>query len=270
MSNWAGTWKDILQGGNPRWKITSEECHAKAYTHFKKYVPLDRNTDHNNNNNHHHEEKKKQISVLCPLAGDDPFIFLLYQKGYSVTAIDLVEDAINALKQRFDQGSPDTTTNTTAAAADATSCCWTKTHEPDGDLIWKHRNGRVTFIVGDVTKPRPAFVNSFDAVYDKDSFGALPMTVRPAFCHRMLEYTKDRAILYLECKVKPGHHNATTTTVDTMGPPYSLRYEDIMDPTNYGGINKFEYIAGLGPVYDLPSQMGGMQQTGHILQRTER
>ena len=120
--------------------------------------------------------------------------------------------------------------NTTAAAADATSCCWTKTHEPDGDLIWKHRNGRVTFIVGDVTKPRPAFVNSFDAVYDKDSFGALPMTVRPAFCHRMLEYTKDRAILYLECKVKPRHHDATTTTattVDTMGPPYSLRYEDI-------------------------------------------
>merc|ERR1711865_933777 len=180
----------------------------------------------NNNNHHHHcEEKRHHISVLCPLAGDDPFIFLLYQKGYSVTAIDIVEDAINALKQRFDQGSPDTT-NTTTAAADATSCCWTKTHEPDGDLIWKHRNGRVTFIVGDVTKPRPAFVNSFDAVYDKDSFGALPMTVRPAFCHRMLEYTKDRAILYLECKVKPGHHNATTA--DTMGPPYSLRYEDIM------------------------------------------
>ena len=64
MSNWAGTWKDILQGGNPRWKITSEECHAKAYTHFKKYVPLDRNTNHNNNNHHHHCEEKRHLSLI--------------------------------------------------------------------------------------------------------------------------------------------------------------------------------------------------------------
>lgn len=229
MSGWSSTWKDILNGGNPRWKITSGDSHEKAYEHFQNHVL---NGD-------------KNVSVLCPLAGDDPFVHLLYRKGHSVTAIDLVEEAIEANRQGF--GEDDS--------------AWTK-EESDGDIIWTHKSGRATLIVGDALKKRSNLNNSFDAVYDKDSFGALSKDLREPFCQRISDYTKDNAIVYLECKLKKG-----LVGVDNSGPPFSLRKDDLMEATNYGG--SFEYVDGLGPVYDLPGNMNAvMQQTGHIMRRT--
>jgi len=252
MSGWAGTWEDIRNGGNPRWKITSEECHEKAYEHFQKFVlrgqqgSVDDDDDDDDNNN-------KGVSVLCPLAGDDPFVRLLYEKGYSVTAIDLVAEAIEAMKERFD-GDGD----------DGKNSCWTKEEQGGGDdIVWKHESGRVTLIVGDALKKRPNLNNSFDAVYDKDSFGALPIQLRKPFCQRISEYTKDDGILYLECKLRKQH--------DDSGPPFSLKREDLMEDDNYGGSEKFEYVEGLGSVYDLPNNMNAMmQQTGHVLRRRRR
>ena len=235
MSGWSGTWKDILNGGNPRWKITCEESHEKAYSHFQRHVL-------NSNNN----DDKKNVSVLCPLAGDDPFVSLLYKKGYNVTAIDLVPEAIDANRRGF--GDDDS--------------AWTKT-ESDGDIVWTHNSGRATLIAGDALKKRPQLVNSFDAVYDKDSFGALPRDLRKPFCERMADYTKNNAIVYLECKLKKGLENQE----DFAGPPYSLRQVDLMETNNYGG-SKFEYVEKIGPVYDLPGGMNSvMKQTGHILRR---
>lgn len=235
MSGWSGTWKDILSGGNPRWKITCEESHEKAYANFQKHVLKgDQNND------------VKNISVLCPLAGDDPFVRLLCRKGYSVTAIDLVADAVEAMRKGF--GDDDS--------------AWTK-EEANGDVVWTHNSGRATLIIGDALKKRSNLNNSFDAVYDKDSFGALTPDLRKPFCGRIADYTKENAIVYLECKLKKG-----LVGVDTAGPPFSLRKEDLMETDNYGG-SKFEYVEGLGPVYDLPGSMNSvMQQTAHVLRRT--
>lgn len=233
MSGWSSTWKDILNGGNPRWKITCGESHEKAYAHFERHV-LKGDND------------VKNLSVLCPLAGDDPFVHLLYRKGYSVTAIDLVSEAIEAMKQRF--GDDDS--------------AWTK-EESDGDIVWKHKDGRATLIVGDALKKRSYLNNSFDAVYDKDSFGALTKDLRKPFCERIADYSKESGIVYLECKLKNG-----VVGVDSSGPPFSLRKDDLMEANNYGG-SKFEYVEGLGPVYELPGGMNSrMQQTGHVLRRT--
>jgi len=240
-SGWANTWDDILSGGNPRWKIASEECHEKAYSHFQNHVLKGENND----------TKIQDTSVLCPLAGDDPFVYLLYKKGYNVTAIDLVAKAIEAMKNRFDDD----------------DSCWTKEEESSsndgtaGDVVWKHKSGRATFIVGDALRKRSNLNNSFDAVYDKDSFGALQKQLRKSFCQRISEYTKHNAILYLECKLKNGVAGS-----DDTGPPFSLQREDLMEDDNYGG-SKFEYVEGLGRVYDLPGKFASMQQTGHILRR---
>jgi len=236
MSGWASTWKDILNGGNPRWKITAGESHEKAYAHFQKHVLKgdDNNID------------AKNVSVLCPLAGDDPFVHLLFQEGYKVTAIDLVAEAIEAMRQGFgdDDGA------------------WTK-EEANGDIVWTHKSGRATLIVGDALKKRSNLNNSFNAVYDKDSFGALGKDLRKPFCDRIADYTKENAIVYLECKLKNG-----VVGVDNSGPPFSLRKDDLMEANNYGG-SKFEYVEGLGSVYDLPGNMNAvMQQTGHVLRRT--
>mmetsp|Transcript_22205 Transcript_22205/g.24990 ORF Transcript_22205/g.24990 Transcript_22205/m.24990 type:complete len:178 (+) Transcript_22205:1150-1683(+) len=127
------------------------------------------------------------------------------------------------------------------------------------DVVWTHKSGRVTLIVGDVLKKRPHLSNSFDAVYDKDSFGALSKELRTPFCDLIADYTKENGMVYLECKLKRG-----VVGVDNSGPPFSLRKDDLMEDGNYGG--KFDYVEGLGPVYDLTNT--GMQQTGHIFRRT--
>jgi len=236
MSGWSSTWKDILNGGSQRWKITSAESHEKAYAHFRKHLLKAKEKDIG----------AKNISVLCPLSGDDPFVRLLFRNGYNVTAIDLVSDAIDALRKGF--GDDDS--------------AWTR-EESEGDILWRHRSGRATLIVGDALKKRSNLLNSCDAVYDKDSFGALSKDLRKPFCDRIADYTKQDAIVYLECKLKKG-----MSGVDNSGPPFSLRKDDLMEANNYGG-SKFEYLEGLGPVYDLPGNMNVfMQQTGHILRRT--
>ena len=240
MSGWSSTWNDILKGGNPRWKITCGESHKNAYAHFQKYVLKgDKKSD----------DDVKNVSVLCPLAGDDPFVHLLYRKGYSVTSIDLVAEAVEAMRKGF---------------GDDGDGAWEK-EESDGDVIWTHKSGRATLIVGDALTKRPNLNNSFDAVYDKDSFGAISKDLRKPFCERIADYTKDDAIVYLECKLKKG-----LVGVDNAGPPFSLRKDDLMESNNYGG-SKFEYVEGLGPVYELPGNMNAvMQQTGHVLRRTDR
>lgn len=236
MSGWSNTWSDILSGGNPRWKIACEESHEKAYAHFQKHVLNGETTN---------DDDIKNVSVLCPLAGDDPFVRLLYRKGYSVTAIDLVAEAVEEMRRGFDDDD-----------------AWKK-EESDGDVIWTHKSGRATLIVGDALKKRPNLANSFDAVYDKDSFGALSRDLRKPFCERIADYTKDNATVYLECKLKNG-----VVGVDNAGPPFSLQKEDLMESDNYGG-SKFEYVEGLGRIYDLPGPMNAvMQQTGHVLRRT--
>jgi hypothetical protein len=223
---WSDTWSDIITGGNPRWKVTCDESHNKALSYFQEYVKGD----------------PAEVSVLCPLAGDDPFVYLLFTKGYSVTTIDLVPAAVEEMKKQFGVSEEE---------------CWTK-EETDNTITWKHGSGRATLIVGDALKKRPDLVSRFDAVYDKDSFGALPKELRQGFCSRIAEYVKKGGIVYLECKLKDNHEQ-----VKHAGPPFSLKQEDLMEGNAYG--NMFDYVKGLGEIYEI--QMSALQQTGHILKR---
>jgi len=220
---WNDTWNDIISGGNPRWKVTNTEAHSKAFNHFQNHV----------------KTEPTQTSVLCPLAGDDPFVYLLFKNGYSVTTIDLVPAAVEEMKKQF--------------GCDAV---WTK-NEKDNTITWSHDSGRANLMVGDALQQRPELTNAFDAVYDKDSFGALQKEMRKGYCIRIAEYVKRGGTVYLECKLRDNHEESKN-----QGPPFSLIKKDIMEETSFG--NSFVYIKSLESVYDLSMPM---HQTGHILVR---
>jgi len=227
---WSDTWSDILSGGSQRWKVTDEESHKKALAHFQRFVTKD---------------PSDGVHVYCPLAGDDPFVYLLFSRGYSVTSIDLVPEAVEEMKKKF-----------TCSGGDD----WAR-EEADGTVVWRHASGRATLLVGDALQQRPELAGKFDAVYDKDSFGALPKELRSAFCARVGDFTKQGGVVYLECKLKENHE-----AVADVGPPYSLRGDILMEEGNYGA--HFEYVESLGPVYTLSGTMlASMQQTGHVMRR---
>ena len=222
---WSDTWKDILQGGNKRWKVDDLEPKKIALKHI---------TDNSSSSS-------SPLKILCPLAGDDPFVFYAWSKGHDVTAIDLVPEALSALRKQFPDDS------------------WTSSPKEDQGLVWKHDSGRVTLYEGDMLKKRSELENKFDAIYDKDSFGALTKDLRPAFCERLSDYAKDDATLYIEVKYKGSSGRE-------FGPPFHVEKSDLMESTSFGPY--FNYVASLGELYALP--FPGMQQTGHILKRMLR
>jgi hypothetical protein len=109
--------------------------------------------------------------------------------------------------------------------------------------------------VGDVLQKRPELNEQFDAVYDKDAFGALTLDMRQSYCQRLAEYCKLGGIVYTEVKNKESGKE--------FGPPYHVEKSDLMETTSFGAA--FDHVKDLGEVYtiDLP----GMKQTGHILKR---
>ena len=123
---------------------------------------------------------------------------------------------------------------------------------------WQHKSGRATLVEGDMLQKRIELNKSFDAIYDKDSFGALGLGMRSIFCTRLSEYIKDDGTVYIEVKNKvQGREN---------GPPFHVEKSDLMDSNNFATC--FEYITSLGEVYTL--KMSGMKQVGHILRRVVR
>ena len=104
---------------------------------------------------------------------------------------------------------------------------------------------------------RPELNAQFDAVYDKDSFGALPLELRASYCERLSEYCKPSAVVYAEVKFMQGGKQAG-------GPPFHVEKEDLMEATSFG--IHFEHVAALGEVYALPN-IPSATQTGHILRR---
>ena len=105
---------------------------------------------------------------------------------------------------------------------------------------------------------RPELNGKFDAVYDKDSFGALQLDMRQPFCERLSEYCHEDAIVYIEVKNKESGREA--------GPPYHVEKNDLMEATSFG--DSFSHVASLGEVY--PLSLPGMMQTGHILKRSKQ
>ena len=92
-------------------------------------------------------------------------------------------------------------------------------------------------------------------IYDKDSFGALPLTLRQPYCERISEYTKSGSIVYSEVKNRNDDKGA--------GPPFHVEKNDLMENNNFG--TNFIHKASLGEVY--PISNNNWTQTGHIMIR---
>lgn len=227
---WASTWKDILRGGSTRWKVDDINLKRQSLGHILAH------TSSLNGSN------QSPIQIFCPLAGDDPFVHYAWQQGHTVTSIDLVPDAVALMRQQFGPDKEE----------------W-EMEKKGSTVIWKHKSGRATLYEGDILENRPELIAKFDAVYDKDSFGALDPSMRQNFCKRLASYTKNDAVVYMEVKYKTDSNGGRLT-----GPPYHLEKDDIMKLEYFG--SDFEYVAALGKVYEL--NLSGMEQTGHILRRS--
>lgn len=236
---WASTWKDILRGGSSRWKVDDVGVKQQALNYIVGHHSSSSSLDSPSNS-----KFPTALHILCPLAGDDPFVFNAWQEGHSVTSIDIVPEAVAAMRQQFgDEANHDDD--------------W-EAHKSGSTVVWRHKSGRATLYEGDMFAGRPELEQKFDAVYDKDSFGALDIDMRSKFCDRLTAYTKKDAVIYMEVKNKgensPGRFS---------GPPYHLEKDDLMNIDYFG--RHFDHVADLGKVYELG--MDGMTQTGHILRR---
>ena len=245
MASWAATWTDILNGGSKRWKVDDVNAKSAALAHIVRHHG--RRDDDDDDDNDDDDDGRPPMRILCPLAGDDPFVHYAWSQGHDVTAIDIVPDALGVVRGMF--GRED----------DADDDDWSSSEGGNVGTVWKHKSGRATLVEGDILTKRPEMLRSFDAVYDKDSFGALALGDRPGFCARISEFIKDGGTLYVEVKCKEQGRGSG-------GPPYHVEKEDLMEPTNFGGC--FEYVCSLGEVYSL--NMRGMRQTGHVLRRALR
>jgi hypothetical protein len=231
---WKDTWNDILTGGSPRWKVVDLEKKAIALKHIEEHAGSSSSSFTGNNIN----DNKKRLTIFCPLVGDDKFVQYAVSEGHTIVGADLVPEALEALRtQQFP--------NTKWTVAEGDKC-----------KIWKSDNGAVTLYETDILVPRPELEGKFDAIYDKDSFGALSPEMRKPFVQRLGSYLKDDGIVYTEVKWIPGKQG---------GPPFSLSKEDLMESFTS---DMFQYAASLGAVYEL--NMPGASQTGHILRRIAR
>lgn len=224
MSGWSKTWDDISNGGNPRWKVTDVSAKAAALQHIKNHC--------------FSKDDDAKLNIVCPLAGDDSFVHHAWSQGHTVTAIELVPKAVELMRRLFS----------------ASDDVWKKEERPGNMILWTHESGTAFVYQGDVFTPLKELEGSCDAMYDKDSFGALDLHMRSRFCDRVKTYLKPgTGILYTEVKYSPGR---------TEGPPFHIDKEIIMQPENFG--SDFDYVASLGELYKLAMPM---QQTGHVLKR---
>mmetsp|Transcript_19383 Transcript_19383/g.46822 ORF Transcript_19383/g.46822 Transcript_19383/m.46822 type:complete len:297 (+) Transcript_19383:156-1046(+) len=235
---WHQTWKNILvEGGSKRWKVDDRNIKKQALATIQQYASSSSASN------------KESLNILCPLAGDDPFVHEAWVQGHSVTSIDLVPEAVDSMREQFNDDSDDKAT-------------WTKDDATEPNtVVWKHSSGRATLYVGDMLQKRSELNEKFDVVYDKDSFGALDKDMRRPYCERLAEFLKDDGIVYTEVKYKENPESRMS------GPPFHVGKDDLMESTSFGN-TKFDYVDGLGSIYDLG--MPGMSQTAHILKRTPR
>ena len=223
---WKNTWQDILSGGAKRWKVDDISAKQIALGHI---------LQHTQTNN------RQPLKILCPLAGDDLFVHYAWSQGHDVTAIDLVPEALEAMRHQFGDVND-----------------WSSADTEEG-LVWTHTSGRASLYEGDMMMKRGSLVNCFDAIYDKDSFGALPMDLRSKFCERLSDYVKDNGTLYIEVKNKESNRD--------QGPPFHVEKQDLMEESNFGTC--FQHVVSLGEVYKLDSTHTSTQ-TGHVLRRLIR
>ena len=118
---WATTWADILSGGPGRWKVDDLGCKKQALAHIEQ-----------------HSSTEGPMRILCPLAGDDPFVHYAWSQGHDVTAIDIVPAAVKVMRGQFGDDAAD----------------WSA-ESKKSETVWTHKSGRATLIEGDMLTKRP-------------------------------------------------------------------------------------------------------------------
>ena len=153
----------LLLNRSQRWKVHDLDAKKQALASIEE---------------HSSQDEGQPMRILCPLAGDDPFVHYAFSQGHDVTAIDIVPAALKEMRSQFgdldDWTSESSTRNSVLMR--------------NSETVWKHKSGRATLYEGDVMMKRPELLNSFDAIYDKDSFGALTLDMRSKFCQEYLQY----------------------------------------------------------------------------------
>jgi Thiopurine S-methyltransferase (TPMT) len=283
VANWEAAWHDILhQGGSPRWKVDDPAVKEQALQRILQYCSCTDQQSRCTSNDDDPHRTLSLLHILCPLAGDDPFVALAWQRGHAVTSIDLVPAAVALQRQQISRccqkaATATTTTSssstTTSSSIDATAATattekeeeaaddWTETVVAPALTKWTHCSGRATCYVGDALQSIHGDLHgTFDAVYDKGAFGALEPSMRAAYGARLAEYLRPgTGILYTEVKIQK---NKEVVVDRTVGPPFHVDQSDLMATLG----SHFDYVADLGQLYEilLPP---GMAQTGHVLRR---
>jgi hypothetical protein len=265
ISKWECYWNSILdsRGATRYWIITDLNAKQKALDHIIRHVATTLTTTKVDSivTTDDAKDEISSLNILCPLAGNDLFVKYAWTQGHSVTAIDLLPQAVTSMRKHFSGDDDDDDTDWTRKDYAVTTTNSESKEVENGGMVccWQHKSGRVTLYQGDITTSIPELHGTFDAIYDKDSFGAIPPSIRSAFCSRMSEYLKAGGILYSEVKFKSDDNPDRHT-----GPPYHLEKDDFMKDEHFG--STFDYVAELGEVYEL--QRPGAKQMGHILKRT--
>ena len=151
--------------------------------------------------------------------------------------MELVPSAVAAMREQF----PGNWTEEESSAS-------------KGSTLWRHESGRAEIYQGDVFLKVPELGSRFDAVYDKDSFGALDPSMREAFVQRLADYLKPDGVIYTEVKFKESADRS-------VGPPFHVEKSDLVEV--FEANNLFQYESSLGEVYKIGSPV--MKQTGHVL-----
>jgi hypothetical protein len=114
-ANWESTWDDILNhGGNTRWKIDDLHIKEQALQRIVQYChqyhrPVTAasggggggDKDMIDDDDASGSSQPQPLHIFCPLAGDDPFVALAWQRGHTVTTIDLVAAAVALQRQQI-------------------------------------------------------------------------------------------------------------------------------------------------------------------------
>eukprot|EP00051_Salpingoeca_urceolata_P010317 m.125920 g.125920 ORF g.125920 m.125920 type:complete len:251 (-) comp16664_c0_seq5:894-1646(-) len=236
---WTETWGEILSGGNQRWKDGEQFGNYEreaAYLQEHGALPAPGAAD------------AHKVHVFAPLAGDSPLPSHLFRKfGHSVSALDFVEAACDAMRSRFSGDGDDGVAFEASDSSDV----------PEGMKLWtaKGADGNEARVwCGDFFVELPSEVGRADVVFDKDSFGAIEREDRQRYLALVARYLKPNGYVLLEVKDKDEGKDA--------GPPFHFTKEDI---ETLWGAHGFRIVDHQPSLYKVSRTT--FRQQGFLLQK---
>lgn len=212
---WNEVWKDILGGGNKRWKDGEEINNFEvAYNLLVEEGVL--------------SAASQPSSIFVPLCGDCRFVHYAHSRGNSVAGLDGVGAALETLRKQFEKGPS-----------------FERSDIKEGGVVFTGSDGRITTIQADLfTTPFITELNlerSFDLIYDKDAFGAIPPEDRAAYVKIMSRVCKAGGFVFIEGKFRKEED-------PTLGPPFHLVTEEIKKQWGAEGFKVLKHYESLYPL----------------------